>query len=41
MAIGEQTVGDTKITSLELKSKYDDLIKEAMKTERGMCMHTT
>ena len=30
MAIGEQTVGDTTITSVELKSKYDDLIKEAI-----------
>lgn len=30
MAIGEQSYGETKISSAELKSKYSDLIKEAI-----------
>jgi hypothetical protein len=30
MPIGDQEIGDKKITAVELKAKYDDLIKEAI-----------
>jgi len=34
MAIGDQKNGDTTISSADLKKKYDDLIKEAIKKAR-------
>ena len=34
MAIGDQKIGDTTISSADLKKKYDDLIKEAIKKAR-------
>lgn len=30
MSIGDQVVGDVKVTAIELKRRYDDLIKEAL-----------
>ena len=30
MPIGEQAIGSTKVTEIELKQRYNDLIKEAI-----------